>query len=75
MSNLNRKGPLNEGPMTGRKLGRCNPDNKGKSDEEIYQQQDNTYTGRGQGFGRGFGRRAQSRGRGRGMGLGRGQNM
>lgn len=37
MANLNRKGPMNEGPMTGRKLGRCNKENKGKTDTEIME--------------------------------------
>jgi hypothetical protein len=35
MPGLNRKGPLGEGPRTGRGLGRCNPQNKGKTEEEI----------------------------------------
>jgi hypothetical protein len=35
MPNLNRRGPNGEGPRTGRGLGRCNPENKGKTDEEI----------------------------------------
>lgn len=30
MSGLNRRGPSGEGPMTGRRMGRCNPDNKRK---------------------------------------------
>jgi hypothetical protein len=75
MSNLNRKGPVNEGPMTGRKLGRCNPDNKGKTDDEIYEVQDNAYQGRGQGLGRGLGVRGQKQGRGRGSGRGYGRNL
>jgi hypothetical protein len=37
MPNLNRKGPNGEGAMTGRKMGKCNPENKGKTDEEIIQ--------------------------------------
>jgi hypothetical protein len=35
MPSYNRKGPVNEGPRTGRKLGRSNPENKGLIDEEI----------------------------------------
>lgn len=35
MPGLNRRGPNGEGAMTGRRLGRCNPDNKGKTDDEI----------------------------------------
>ena len=34
MPGLNRKGPLGEGPRTGRGLGRSNPQNKGKTEEE-----------------------------------------
>jgi len=77
MPNLNRKGPENAGPLTGRKLGRCNPDNKGKTDDQIYEVQDNAYLGRGQGLGRGLGRRGQEQGRGRGVGRGsgRGRNL
>jgi hypothetical protein len=35
MPGLNRKGPSGEGSMTGRRMGRCNPANKGKTDQEI----------------------------------------
>ncbi len=35
MPNYNRKGPENEGPRTGRKLGRSHSENKGLSEEEI----------------------------------------
>jgi len=71
MPNLNRKGPEGAGAMTGRKLGKCSPDNKGKTDEEILKERASSTTpvqgiGRGLGFGFGFGR-----GRGRGRGLGR----
>ncbi|MDD2437071.1 MAG: DUF5320 domain-containing protein [Massilibacteroides sp.] len=66
MPGLNRKGPNGDGAMTGRKMGRCNPDNKGKTDNEIIQNrmtfpsenQEMKYgqgRGRGRGFGRGFG--------------------
>ena len=64
MPGLNRKGPQGEGPMTGRRMGRCNPDNRGKSDDEISQSQNNSFQP-GQGMGRGMGR-----GRGAGKGLG-----
>ncbi len=79
MPGLNRKGPNGEGAMTGRKMGRCNPDNKGKTDDEIIQNrmsaspanQEMGYgMGRGRGFGRGFGP-----GRGFASGLGRGMAM
>lgn len=75
MSALNRKGPNEEGPMTGRRMGRCNPNNKGKTEDEIIQDrlssapaiQKSEYelTG-GRGLGRGFGARG-GLGRGRGM--------
>jgi hypothetical protein len=35
MPNLNRKGPNGTGAMSGRGLGKCNVENKGKSDQEI----------------------------------------
>lgn len=35
MPGLNRTGPFGEGPKTGRGLGRCNPDNKGKEFTEA----------------------------------------
>jgi hypothetical protein len=31
MPGLNRRGPNGEGAMTGRRQGRCNPENKGKN--------------------------------------------
>ena len=60
MPGENGMGPMGTGPMTGRKLGKCNP------------QENNTGQGRGlgQGFGRGQGR---GLGRGLGQGLGRGR--
>lgn len=68
MPGLNRQGPQGEGPMTGRRMGRCNPENKGKTDEEILQNKDLSQES-GQGMGRGFG---FARGQGRlGRGLGR----
>ncbi len=76
MPGLNRKGPLGEGPRTGRGLGRCNPQNKGKTEEEILQSRmennsnEEFFYGRDQQQGYGMGRR---RGRGNGLGLGRGQ--
>ena len=59
MPGLNRKGPQGEGPMTGKRMGRCNPDNKGKTDDEILQNKDSSLE--------------PSRGLGCGLGLGRGQ--
>ena len=58
MPGLDRTGPQGDGPMTGRGMGRCNPDNRDSDDQ-----------GRGRGFGRGFGR-GNRRGQGRGFGNG-----
>ncbi len=70
MPGLNRKGPLGEGSMTGRKMGRCNPENRGKTDDEIIQNRipESSETKKGIGWGLGRGR-----GRGLGRGLGRGR--
>ena len=67
MPGLNNRGPLGEGPMTGRRMGRCNPDNKGKTDDEILQNRDSS-----QQPGRGLAGGPRFRG---GHGLGRGQGM
>ncbi len=70
MSGLNRKGPSNEGPMTGRKMGRCNPENKGKTSDEIMQDRiGSLQPGQGKGLGLGRGR-GSGKGQGRGRGLG-----
>ncbi len=66
MPGLNRKGPQGKGPGTGRKMGRCNPDNKGKTDEEILQKRSSHQTGKNQASGSGRGGRS-----GKGMGMGR----
>lgn len=69
MPRFNRRGPMGEGPMTGRKLGQCNPENKGKTENEITQKNDSSsITDQALGFGRG-------RGLGRGHGIGRGMGM
>lgn len=80
MPNLNRKGPNGEGAMTGRKLGKCNPENKGKTDEKIMRdrvimpgQGRGQALGQGLSFGQGKGQGlGQGRGKGSGLGLGRG---
>ena len=60
-----KTGPRGEGPMTGRGLGNCNPNNVPNGNINIptapYLPRSNNF-GRGQGFGRGLGR---------GQGLGR----
>jgi hypothetical protein len=68
MPGLNQKGPMGQGPMTGRQLGRCtnfgaalkkgNPNMTG----EVQGDYMGELPGRGYGYGRGM------RGRGRGMG-------
>ena len=57
MSGLNRKGPEEQGPMTGRRMGRCNPENKEKTDQVNPQSQMSSLQpgqGRGLGMGRGL---------------------
>jgi len=73
MPGFNRKGPQGEGPMTGRRMGRCNPNNKGKTDDEILQNRDSSVVpeqgiGRGLGFGCGLGIGRGQGGPGRGLG-------
>ena len=36
MSGLNMRGPNEEGPMTGRKMGKCNPDSQSSSKDEMF---------------------------------------
>ena len=69
MPGFNQRGPVGQGPMTGRRMGRCtnygaNPINQNltPSDNKIEDQTENI-PGRGIGFGRG---RSE---RGRGMGF------
>lgn len=64
MSGLNQKGPIGQGPMTGRKLGKCTNFGTGriKTTENIEQEENEALT---QGLGRGIGR-----GLGRGLGMG-----
>lgn len=77
MPGFDRKGPLGEGPMTGRAMGRCT--NKGEIptgsvDQTSFQGQNasqNGQIGLGQRFGRGMSR--MGRGIGRGLGLRRGR--
>ncbi len=66
MPGFNQTGPMGQGPMTGRKMGRCtnfgaNQGRKSTTEENLQQ---DVFQGRGFGFGRG------QRGRGRGRGLG-----
>lgn len=73
MPGLNQTGPMGQGPKTGRGMGRCNPDNKGKTDDEILQNQNSSLEpeqllGRSLGLGCGFGLGRGQGGPGRGMG-------
>lgn len=76
MPELNRKGPNGNAAMSGRGMGLCNPENKGKTAEQVLQERQDASAnsdtnlranGRaaGMGQGRGFGG-------GRGCGLGNG---
>lgn len=67
MSGLNQTGPMGQGPKTGRGMGRCNPDNKGKTDDEILQNKDSSLEP-GLGMGRRFGLGRGQGGPGRGLG-------
>ena len=69
MPGFDRTGPGGEGSMTGRKMGRCNPDSPvNKGEEEQY------LPGRGLAMrrGRGAGRPGRREGMGRGLARGRG---
>lgn len=73
MPNLNHKGPQGDGPQTGNKQGKCNPENKGLSDEAIKEKREikkgkGGNRGGGSGLGQGKGQRKNS---GRGQSLGR----
>ena len=69
MPGLNQTGPMGQGSMTGRRMGRCTNFGASKKDEERTASENQTgresenLTGRGFGFGRGRGLR------GRGMGF------
>jgi hypothetical protein len=68
MSNLNGKGPANEGPGTGRRRGRCNPAITEKVLNEDRNEKNIFGLGRG---GRPRGGRGNQQGRGYGKGNGR----
>ena len=68
MPGFNRKGPDGEGPMTGRKMGRCT--NFGEALKATDTNNTEPEDDSGEGFGRGLGR-----GRGRGPGIGRGRGF
>lgn len=74
MPGYNQTGPLGQGPMTGRKMGRCTNFGTNRKNVSIKTENNSTENfmeipfvkGRGMGYGRGFGR-----GIGRGLGVGR----
>ena len=66
MSGLNHKGPMGDGPMTGRKMGKCTNFGAGKkSSAEETESKNTTTTGEGRGMGRGLGRGQGGQGIGR----------
>ncbi len=66
MSGLNHKGPMGDGPMTGRKMGKCTNFGAGKkSSAEETESKNTTTTGEGRGMGRGLGRCQGGQGMGR----------
>ena len=79
MPGEDRKGPMGDGPRTGRGLGRRNNNETGPAtpnDQTQADRQLNPGRGRGRGLGSGQGRglgRGPGRGRGRGSGRGSGR--
>ncbi len=71
MPNLNHKGPEGEGPRTGQRQGKCNPENKGLSKDEILSKREKSGQERMRNAGKGMG---HSKGLSRGMETGKGQN-
>lgn len=71
MPGFNQTGPMGQGPMTGRKMGRCsnlgtNPQNQtAESKDNAIKNMPDNFQGRGFGFGRGRGRGGQGFGMGR----------
>lgn len=77
MPGFNQTGPFGQGPMTGRKMGRCTNfgsklRNNDKADEGFSNEMDkNISTAQGNGFRHGFGNGRGRGGRGKGFGMGR----
>lgn len=63
MPNFDQTGPMGEGTMTGRKMGKCSQ-NESENSEFFGRGRQGNGRGLGRGFGRGFGR-----GRNGGLGL------
>jgi len=75
MPRLNSRGPNGEGPMTGRKMGRCKSDEKLPAAEPEQGVGAVNRRGAGMGKGKGMGKGlGKGKGRGMGNGMGRGGN-
>jgi len=76
MPGLNQTGPMGQGPMTGRRMGRCTNFGSAPNNQPSAEQDGSTNTGAqpvpGSGFGRGWG---FGGGRGFGFGNGRGRGF
>ena len=86
MPGLDRKGPQGEGPMTGRKAGKCTNFGAGRAGKAVQEESEGSAeapgkpdtglrgAGRGRGGSRGAGQGGRhSGGKGRGVGSGRGE--
>ncbi|HHT60790.1 MAG: DUF5320 domain-containing protein [Paludibacteraceae bacterium] len=73
MPGFNQKGPTGQGPMTGRKMGKCTNFGAGKRDSAEKAEYENFNADKEQGMGRGRGLGLGRCLRGRGRGQGRGQ--
>lgn len=74
MSRFNQKGPKDEGPMTGRRMGRCTEFGARSVKRDVNNVENLPYDDLGNANGRGVGRgRGKVRGRGRCSGMGRGR--
>lgn len=80
MPGFNQRGPMGEGPMTGRIMGKCTNYGAAKEgsvtvEEPQYENVDRDERGFGFGRGRRFGRGCAGRGFGRGQGVGQGRGF
>jgi len=80
MPGFNQTGPMGQGPMTGRRMGRCNNLETNLENQTVESKENangnipENFQGRGFGFGRGRGGQCFGMGRGRGgqgFGMGR----
>jgi len=77
MPGFDKTGPMGQGPMTGRKMGKCTNYGAGKKsqiknpNENPFDNEDNNSENMNFGFGRGRGGRGFGFGRGKGRGFGR----